>query len=179
MIRSTAGSSARFRNTTALSSAPVFSKSSMKYCASSLVMPIAANTTAKASSEPGTFACLAICRAISLCGRPEPEKIGSFWPLTSVLVPSIVEIPVWMNSSGGILEYGFIEAPFTSILSSGTMRGPPSRGSPEPERIRPSMSFETGSLMVSPVNTTPDSSLSPPVPSKTCTATMSADVSST
>jgi hypothetical protein len=69
----------------------------MKYWASSLVIPIAANTTAKAVSEPGTVACLAICRAISLCGRPDAEKIGSFCPRTRVFVPSIVEIPVWIN----------------------------------------------------------------------------------
>lgn len=102
-IRSTAGSSARLRNTTALSSAPVFSKSLMKYWASSLVIPIAAKTTAKADSEPGTEACLAICRAISLCGRPDAEKIGSFCPRTRVFVPSIVEIPVWIKSFGGSL----------------------------------------------------------------------------
>ena len=32
--------------------------------------------------------------------RQEPEKIGSFWPRTRVLSPSIVEMPVWMNSLG-------------------------------------------------------------------------------
>ena len=33
-------------------------------------------------------------------GRPKPEKIGSFWPRTSVLRPSIAETPVSMNSVG-------------------------------------------------------------------------------
>ena len=33
-------------------------------------------------------------------GRPEQEKIGSFCPRTSVFRPSIVEMPVWMNSAG-------------------------------------------------------------------------------
>ncbi len=65
-ILSMAGSSARFMNTTARFSAPVLSKSDMKYWASSAVMPMAAKTTANSSSEPRTFACLAICRAISL-----------------------------------------------------------------------------------------------------------------
>src|SRR5512136_2146247 len=61
---------------------------------------MAAKTTAKLSVEPGTFACRAIWSATLLCGRPAPEKIGSFWPRTRVLVPSIVEIPVWMKSAG-------------------------------------------------------------------------------
>jgi hypothetical protein len=28
------------------------------------------------------------------------EKIGSFWPRTSVFRPSMAETPVWMNSCG-------------------------------------------------------------------------------
>ena len=79
--------------------APVFVKSSMKYCASSKVMPIAANTTAKSPPE-STVDCLAICAASSLCGRPASENIGSFCPLTRVLSPSITDTPVWINSEG-------------------------------------------------------------------------------
>ena len=89
-----AGSLARFINRTALSIAPVFVKSSIKNCASSKVIPIAPNTTANFASSPSTFACLAICAATLLCGSPEPENIGNFCPLTRVLSPSIVEIPV-------------------------------------------------------------------------------------
>ena len=55
-IRSTAGSFARFENTTVLSIAPVRLKSSIKYSDSSKVMPTAANTTAKFSPSPSTFA---------------------------------------------------------------------------------------------------------------------------
>jgi len=42
---------------------------------------------------PITFACLAICNAISLCGNPEPENIGNFWPLTEVLTefPELID----------------------------------------------------------------------------------------
>ncbi len=98
MTRSIVGSSARFRNITVLSSAPVFSKSLMKRFASSDVIPIAQKTTANFSSFPRTFACLAIWAASSLWGSPEAEKIGSFCPRTNVLSPSIVEIPVWINS---------------------------------------------------------------------------------
>jgi len=41
-----------------------------------------------------TAACRAICKAMSLCGRPEPEKMGSFWPRMRVFMPSMEEIPV-------------------------------------------------------------------------------------
>src|SRR5439155_271030 len=124
MSRSTAGSSARFRNRTARRSAPVRSKSSMKTRASSCVMPIAAKTTPNGSWDPRTFAWRAICSATSLCGRPAPEKSGSFWPRTSVLSPSIVEMPVWMNSAGCSREYGLIAAPMISTRFSGTIGGP-------------------------------------------------------
>lgn len=64
------------------------------------MIPIAANTTANPSSSDNTLACLAICAATWLCGSPFPEKIGSFCPRTRVLSPSMVEIPVWINSDG-------------------------------------------------------------------------------
>ena len=88
---STAGSLAKFVNTTARLRAPVLSKSSIKYWASSLVIPIAAKTTANSRSPPTVLACLAICKAISLCGSPEPENIGNFCPITNVFNPSIVD----------------------------------------------------------------------------------------
>ena len=77
-ILSIAGSDARLINSTVLSIAPVFLKSEIKKSASSKVIPIAANTTANLESEFLTFACLAICAARFACGRPEPEKMGSF-----------------------------------------------------------------------------------------------------
>jgi hypothetical protein len=55
-------------------------------------------------------------------------------------IPSIAEIPVCMNSLGYSLAYGFIADPIISLLSSGIIFGPPSIGSPEPERILPSIS---------------------------------------
>ena len=51
-------------------------------------MPIAPNTMANSSPDL-TRAWRMICAASSLAGRPEPEKIGSFWPRTSVFSPSI------------------------------------------------------------------------------------------
>ena len=98
--RSTAGSSARLTNSAAFSSAPVLSKSCTKKLYSSAVIPIAQKTTTKSSSLPTSLACLAICKAMSLWGRPDAEKIGSFCPRTRLVQASIAEIPVWMNCSG-------------------------------------------------------------------------------
>src|SRR5881409_2154759 len=179
MSRSTAGSSARFRNRTARRSAPVRSKSSMKTRASSCVIPIAAKTTPNDSRLPTTLACRAICSATSLCGRPAPENNGSFWPRTRVFKPSIVEMPVWMNSAGCSREYGLIADPVNSTRFSGTIGGPPSIGSPAPLKIRPSMSRDTFNLIVSPRNFTVDCRSIPAVPSNTCTTTMSFDESRT
>src|SRR5437773_4989876 len=177
--RSTAGSSARFRNRTARFRAPVRSKSSMNTRASSWVIPIAANTTPNGSLLPRTFAWRAICRATSLCGRPAPENSGSFWPRTRVFRPSIVEIPVWMNSAGCSREYGLMAEPVMSTRFSGTIGGPPSIASPAPLRIRPSMSLDTFSLIVSPRNFTVDWRSIPAVPSNTWTTTMSFEESRT
>ena len=93
-MRSITGSSARLMNSTALSIAPVRRKSSMKKLASSNVIPMAAKTTAKDSPPPSVVAWRAICAASSECGRPDPEKIGSFCPRTSVKLPSMAEMPV-------------------------------------------------------------------------------------
>src|SRR5438093_5466894 len=151
----------------------------MKTRASSCVIPIAAKTTPKGSRLPRTLACRAICKATSLCGSPAPENSGSFWPRTSVLRPSMVEMPVWMNSAGCSREYGLIAAPVMSTRFSGTIGGPPSIGSPAPLRIRPSMSRDTFSLIVSPRNFTVEFRSIPAVPSNTWTTTMSFDVSRT
>ena len=51
--------------------------------------------SAKSSSESSPReACCTICAASWSCGRPLPEKIGSFCPRISVVSPSIAEIPV-------------------------------------------------------------------------------------
>ena len=78
MTRSIEGSEERLRNTTVRSSAPVLSNSFMKKFASSLVIPIAAKTTAKLSVEFRSLAWRTICAAIWLCGSPAAEKMGSF-----------------------------------------------------------------------------------------------------
>src|SRR5439155_1529339 len=103
----------------------------------------------------------------------------SFGPRTSVLRPSMVEMPVWMNSAGCSREYGLIAAPVMSTRFSGTIGGPPSIGSPAPPRMRPSISRETFSLIVSPRNLTVDWRSIPALPSNTCTRTMSFDQSRT
>ena len=178
-IRSTAGSSARLRKTTADFSAPVLSNSFMNMCFSSLVIPMAMNTTANSSSVPRTFACLAIWSATSLWGRPDAEKIGSFCPLTRVFIPSMVEIPVWMKSEGLSLAHGLMAAPLMSSFFSGVMAGPPSRGCPDPDRTRPIMSLDTGIFIVSPRNLTVASLSIPEVPSKIWTQTKSSEESRT
>lgn len=180
MMRSIAGSSARLRNRVHLSSAPVRSKSLRKYCASSAVIPMAANMTANCSSLPRTFACLAICAAMRLCGSPAPLNSGSFCPRTRLFIPSMVDIPVWMNSLGYCLASGFIGEPFMSHMSSGMIGGPPSMGVPEPSSILPRMSVVTGILSVSPVNLTVVFLVSSPVvPSNTCTMALPFPISRT
>ena len=149
-IRSTAGSFARLTNRTVLSMAPVSLKDSTKKLDSSNVIPIAANTTAKFSSLPRTFACLAIWAASCECGRPEQEKIGSFCPRTRVFSPSMADTPVWMNSEGYTRAAGFIGRPLISLLSSGRISGPSSIGRPSPSKTRPSISPDTPSSMLRP-----------------------------
>ena len=91
----------------------------------------------------------------------------------------MVEIPVWMKSEGLSLAQGLMAPPSMSSSFSGTILAPPSRGSPDPDRILPIMSLETGIFMVSPRKRT-DASLSiPVVPSNTWMTTMSSDVSRT
>ena len=98
--RSTDGSSASDKNIATLWSTPDFSNESMKKRATSYFTPMAANTMAKSTFSFSSFAWRAICAAMRLCGRPLPEKIGSFWPRTSVFIRSMDEMPVWMKSRG-------------------------------------------------------------------------------
>ena len=65
-----------------------------------------------------------IWAASRFAGSPAPEKIGSFWPRTSVFRPSIAETPVWTKSAGLSRAYGLIGIPLMSGRSSGTMGGP-------------------------------------------------------
>ena len=179
-MRSTTGSSARLMNSTARSIAPVRSKSSRKKLASSKVMPMAANTTAKSPESPSVRAWRAICAASCECGRPEPEKIGSFWPRTSVKLPSMAEMPVWMNSDGKSRLNGLIGDPEMSRKASGTISPESSIGSPMPLRMRPSISRVTRTRMLLPRKRT----VASPVPmpcddSKSCTRARPVDASRT
>ena len=83
---------------------------------------------------------------------------------------SIVEIPVWIISSGYVRACGLIGIPLMSRNSSASTAGPLSIGLPEPLKMRPSMSSETGVVRMFPENSTVVFWLSmPDVPSNTCT----------
>ena len=140
-------------------------------------MPIAPNTMANSSPDL-TRAWRMICAASSLAGRPEPEKIGSFCPRTSVFRPSIAEMPVSMKSAGCSRVYGLIGAPVMSRRFSGMIGAPPSIGLPVPFRMRPSSSGETSIFATSSRKRTSVFATSMPrVPSKTwMTATSSGDL---
>jgi hypothetical protein len=95
------GSSARLRNITTLLSTPLSSKLSWKKRASAWEAPKAANTTTNSEdSSPSSLAWRTIWAATRLWGRPPPEKMGSFWPRVREFMPSMAEMPVWMNSRG-------------------------------------------------------------------------------
>jgi hypothetical protein len=47
----------------------------------------------------------------SLWGRPAAEKIGIFCPRAMEFITSMVDIPVWIISSGYMREYGFMGDP--------------------------------------------------------------------
>ena len=57
---------------------PLSSKESMKNRATSYLTPMAAKTMTKGSSEVRIFDWRMIWAASRLCGRPLPEKMGSF-----------------------------------------------------------------------------------------------------
>mmetsp|Transcript_9609 Transcript_9609/g.40777 ORF Transcript_9609/g.40777 Transcript_9609/m.40777 type:complete len:240 (-) Transcript_9609:248-967(-) len=133
--------------------------------------------------EPGCLtspACLQICAAISLCGSPAAEKSGIFCPRAMEFMTSMVEMPVWIISSGYVRSLGLMDEPWMSRYSSGITSGPPSMGWPEPLKMRPSMSSETGVLSTSPVNSSRVFRPSTPeVPSNTCTTARSPSTSRT
>ncbi len=166
--RSTTGSSAVFRNSTASRSAARASSVARSAAASAWVTPIAANTTANGS--PATCAWAAIWAASSRCGSPPTEKIGSFWPRTSVASPSIALTPVMIGSLGGMRTAGLIGVPAISRRRLPRIGGPPSSGSPRPSHTRPSHSSLTGTLIGAPPNAVRTaSSPMPAVPSSTST----------
>src|SRR6266566_1408619 len=70
-------------------------------------------------------------------------------------------------------------APWISTRFSGRIGGPPSAGSPDPVRTRPSISRDTESLIVSPRNFTLDARSIPAVPSKIWTTTTEVEESRT
>lgn len=51
---------------------------------------------------------------MSLCGKPAAEKRGIFCPLAIEFMVSIVEMPVWIISSGYVRSAGLIEEPLMS-----------------------------------------------------------------
>ncbi len=77
---------------------------------------------------PAMVQFLRMAAAISLAGRPAQEKIGSFWPLTRVLRPSMAEKPVSMNSSGRARLVGLIGSPVIRRPLFGQRGGSPSDG---------------------------------------------------
>lgn len=103
------GSFAKFKNKVTRSILPFSSKSLVKKRLVSKLTPIAPKTMEKLSSWssctplvgfPTRLACLQICAAISLWGRPDEEKMGIFWPRAIEFIVSIAEIPVEIISSG-------------------------------------------------------------------------------
>mmetsp|Transcript_17838 Transcript_17838/g.53744 ORF Transcript_17838/g.53744 Transcript_17838/m.53744 type:complete len:203 (+) Transcript_17838:5043-5651(+) len=161
--------------------------------------PIAANTIANSpsaavfSSSPrrsfSAFpssscltrpACRQICAAMSLCGSPAALNSGIFCPRAMLFMMSMVEIPVWIISSGYVRSAGLMDAPLISRYFSASTGGPPSIGFPLPLKMRPIMSSDTGVFNTSPVNSREVALVSMPVvPSNTCTTALVPSTSST
>jgi hypothetical protein len=115
-------------------------------------MPIPAKTTR--NSAPSTVAFAAIWIASSRWGSPPIEKIGSFWPRTSVASPSIAETPVRTASRGTSRRAGLIGVPATARRCEPVTGGPPSIGTPRPLLTRPSQRSVTGICSGAPLNAT-------------------------
>ena len=84
-----------------LEAAPVDMNSPRKNAASRRVTPMAAKTTTTSVSSSGARVWAAIRAARALAGKPAPEKIGSFWPRTNVMRPSMAETPSRGTGWGG------------------------------------------------------------------------------
>ncbi len=131
---------------------------------------MAANTTRNLDAAEGTVALFTICAVIWPAGSPEPEKMGSFCPLTRVFMMSMDEMPVWTNALGLDLFTGLRGSPCTGSSSSTYPISPsPSMGFPLPFNILPNKLLPTGIFAMSFSSQTvvlPD--LTPMVSSKTC-----------
>ncbi len=177
-ILSTTGSLAKFKNMTTLSKTPLFLKLCLKYSATSYLTPIAAKTTAKFSFSPSVIlACRTICTASLLCGRPLPEKTGSFCPRIRVVRPSIEDMPVCIKFLGYCRITGLMGSPFTSLLFSGNSSPSPSTGLPIPSSTLPNSSIERGIFRGLPRSLEcVFSSETPLVPSNICTTHISPSI---
>lgn len=56
----------------------------------------------------------------SLWGRPAAEKIGIFCPRAIEFITSMVEMPVWIISSGYMREYGLMGDPSRWVICKAT-----------------------------------------------------------
>ena len=60
---------------------------------------------------------------MSLWGSPAAEKRGIFWPRAMEFMVSIVEMPVWIISSGYVRSAGLMDAPVMSTNCSASTGG--------------------------------------------------------
>ena len=107
----------------------------------------------------------------SLYGSPATEKIGSFCDSTSELKISIIGIPVRIMFLGTIRFEGLTDGPPMAIILS-RRAGPLSRGSPLPEKIRPSRFSEKDTCMGCFKNRTRSLVETPRLPARTCSDTL-------
>ena len=107
-----------------------------------------------------------------LYGWSGSAKNGIFCPDTMVLLRSMPAIPVGISCDGCLLLYGFTEGPPIS-LSSPSISGPPSIGSPYALKNLPASPSPTFRVGAEPRKTTSASVGIPSVPPKICRVTMS------
>src|SRR5512143_4351675 len=163
-------SEARLRKSAVRGSAPLCSRLRRKYSALSHGTPIPAKTIAKSPPAPlpRSRAWLAISTAIRSCGRPPPEKIGSFCPRTRLFMRSSVVIPVSMKSRGLARATGLSGSPSIGCRVCAATGGPPSITWPTPLNTRPRMPPDRPNDSGSPTKrTTVSESARPDVDSRT------------
>ncbi len=119
-----------------------------------------------------TSACMAIRARRGLYGSPETEKIGSFCDSTSELKTSIIGMLVRIMFFGMIRFAGLTDGVPVSMRFS-SRRGPLSRGSPLPSKMRPSRLSEKEICMGCPMKTTSSPVDMPRPPVNTCNETWS------
>ncbi len=133
-------SDARLRNSAVRAKAPDSSSVRRKNSALSYGRPMPANTiTNSSASALLSLALMAMLTAMRSCGRPPPEKSGSFCPRTSEFMRSMVVMPVSMKSRGVSRSTGFIGSPSIGRLLTAATGGPPSITCPTPLKMRPRM----------------------------------------